>query len=138
MFAEYRAIKGVNATYKLFCPHVTSHAGLILASAYFYDGMSMSVYGLRFRAIWTSLVQVEHRIKGQLNQKRSRSQELGLSSSEKKKLQKTSTVRNESSWQRNVRKILKACGEEHVNSVKNVVAKRTVGALYMYMYLLAG
>lgn len=31
-------------------------------------------------------------------------------------------------WQRNVRKKLKACGEKHVNSVKQVVPKRTVGA----------
>lgn len=31
-------------------------------------------------------------------------------------------------WQINVRKKLKACGEKHVNSVKKVVPKRTVGA----------
>ena len=37
-------------------------------------------------------------------------------------------VRRESDWQRNMRKKLKACGEEHVNSVKKFVPKRTVGA----------
>lgn len=41
-------------------------------------------------------------------------------------------VRNESSWQRNVRKKLKACGEEHVSSVKKVVPKRTQGAPCTY------
>lgn len=37
-------------------------------------------------------------------------------------------VRNESGWQRNVRKKLKASGAEHVNSVKKIVPKRTIGA----------
>ncbi|CAG9839321.1 unnamed protein product [Diabrotica balteata] len=36
-------------------------------------------------------------------------------------------VRNESARQINVRKSLKACGEEYLNSVKKVVPKRTVG-----------
>ncbi|CAG9834460.1 unnamed protein product [Diabrotica balteata] len=35
-------------------------------------------------------------------------------------------VRNESAWQRNVRKSFKTCREEYLNSVKKVLPKRTV------------